>query len=172
MLRSHPSPAPRHEKESNQARFLCFLLSLKSRFCGPGDELTEGSGFSSFGWNARAAFTEAEVLGRSEATGVVWRNQDDRGICHLGPMEGYLRGLECREHNRSYKGHGLRMLWSKATFDSSGGYGLGDAQYIYTLKFTHQQALPLLSARFTAHLETRVFSPRRNYFFSFVELLL
>lgn len=80
-------------------------------------------------------------------------------------MEENLRGLESREHNRSYEGHGLRMLWSKATFDSSGGYGLGDAQYIYTLKFTHQHALPLLSAKFTAHLETGVFSSGRDFFF-------
>lgn len=54
--------------------------------------------------------TEAEVPARSKATGVVRKNRDDRGICHLGPMEVNLRSLECREQNRSYRGHGLRML--------------------------------------------------------------
>lgn len=97
------------------------------------------------------------MLGRSKATGLVCRNGEDRGVCHLGgvPVEGYLRGLECREQNRSYRGHGLRKLRGQATFDSSGGCGPEDTEYIYTLKYTHTHTL---SARFIAHLEIGVFS--------------
>lgn len=82
---------------------------------------------------------EAEVLGRSKATGAVCRNRGERGCLSSGgvPAEGYLRGLEWREQNRSYRGHGLRKLRGQAAFDSSGGYGLEDTEYIYTLKYTH-----------------------------------
>lgn len=67
-----------------------------------------------------------------------------------------------REQNRSYRGHGLRMLQGKATFDSSGGYGLADTKYIYTLKYTQTQLSQ--SARFIAHLESVAFSSRTKAF--------
>lgn len=102
---------------------------------------------------------EAEVVGRSKATGVVWRKGDERGGCHLGEFQwmDISGGLESREQNRSYRGHGLRMLSrGEATFDRSGGCRLQDTEYTYTLKYTHVNT-ENLSARFIAHLEARVF---------------
>lgn len=40
--------------------------------------------------------------------------------------------MECREQNRSQRGHGLRKLQGQAVFDSSGGDGLEETKCIYT----------------------------------------
>ena len=120
-------------------------------------------------WNARADAQRGR--GAGEVKGY-WGSVEERereGCLSSGgvPVEGYLRGLECCEQNRSYRGHGLRMLWGQATFDSTGGYGLEDTEYIYTLKYTHTQRQLLLSARFIAHLEFGVFSSGRKASFFF-----
>lgn len=59
------------------------------------------------------------------------------------------------------------MLWGQASFDSSGGYGFEDTEYIYTRRYTHTQGQRFLSARFIAHLSGTFSSGRK----SFVELL-
>lgn len=51
-------------------------------------------------------------------------------------MEGYLRGLESREQNRSHGVTGYGSCRGRAAFDGSGGHGLEDTEYIYTLKYT------------------------------------
>ena len=119
-------------------------------------------------WNARAA--QQRDRGAGEVKGYRGSVEERRveGCLSSGgvSVEGYLRGLECREQNRSYRGHGLRMLWGLATVDSTGGNGLENTEYIYTLKYTHTQRQTLLSARFIAHLEFGVFSLGRKSFFS------
>lgn len=63
----------------------------------PGDELTRGSGFSAFTGMQGQSHREAEVLGRSKATGLVCRNRKDRGVCRRGG--GFSGGIS--------EGHGV-----------------------------------------------------------------
>lgn len=87
-----------------------------------------GLGFQPLRGNAGAATRRCRGAGKvkGQRGGVVEQRGEEclssRGV----PVEGYLRGLECREQNRSHRGHGSRMSQGRDTFDSSGGDGFED----------------------------------------------
>ncbi len=108
---------------------------------------------------------EAEVPGRSKATGLVCRSRADRGVCHLGE-------IQWRD---------IRGAWSaenKTGVTGVMGYGsCGARQHLTALEATDWRTLStftrssthtytpgqcLLSARFIAHLEIGMFSSREK----------
>lgn len=99
------------------------------------DELTMGSDFSAL---LECEGSKQSGRGAGEVKGY-WASVEEQrreGCLSSGgvPVGGYLRGLECWEQNRSYRGQGLRMSWGQATFDSTQRWRLDS---IYTLKYTH-----------------------------------
>ena len=125
---------------------LCFLVSLNSWFQGPAMSSPLARVSAPLLECEGKSHGEAEVLGRSKATGLVCRNREERR-CLSSEGEFQWRdiwGAWRAENKTGVTGvTGYGSCRGRATFDGSGGYGLEDAEYIYTLKYTPTRAASL-----------------------------